>query len=239
MNRSPYKGLVPFDEEDAPFFFGRDEERDLIIANLVASRLTLLYGATGVGKSSVLGAGVLYHLHQIIAEHRHHGKTPEFAIISHRVWRKDAVPELINRIQTDVAKTLDLPVGDIFKANLSLSETIETASSRFEDGLFIILDQFESFFLYHDVEIERAQENGSFAVEFPKILNRPDLRANFLISIREDALARLDCFKGSVPRLFDNYLRIEHLDRWMLMKLSPNQSLNSQRSLVAVSRSIR
>lgn len=214
MNRSPYKGLVPFDEEDAPFFFGREEERDLIIANLVASRLTLLYGATGVGKSSVLGAGVMYHLHQIIGEHRQHGKTPEFAIVSHRVWRKDAVPELINRIQTDVAKTLDLPVGEIFKGNLSLSETIETASSRFEDGLLIILDQFESFFLYHDVEAERAQENGSFAVEFPKILNRPDLRANFLISIREDALARLDCFKGSIPRLFDNYMRIEHLDRW-------------------------
>lgn len=214
MNRSPYKGLVPFDEEDAPFFFGREEERDLIIANLVASRLTLLYGATGVGKSSVLGAGVMYHLHQIIGEHRQHGKTPEFAIVSHRVWRKDAVPELINRIQTDVAKTLELPVGEIFKGNLSLSETIETASSRFEDGLMIILDQFESFFLYHDVEVERAQENGSFAVEFPKILNRPDLRANFLISIREDALARLDCFKGSIPRLFDNYMRIEHLDRW-------------------------
>src|SRR4030095_1821510 len=118
MNRSsPYKGLVPFDEEDAPFFFGRDEERDLIIANLVASRLTLLYGATGVGKSSVLGAGVVYHLHQIIAQHHQQGKTPDFAIISHRVWRKDAVPELINSIQIDVAKKLGLPVREFFNGN--------------------------------------------------------------------------------------------------------------------------
>ena len=216
MNRSssPYKGLVPFDEEDAPFFFGREEERDLIIANLVASRLTLLYGATGVGKSSVLGAGVLYHLHQITAQHRELGRTPDFAVVSHRAWREDAVSELINRIQIEVARTLDVPVAEIFKSNLSLSETIEIASSRFEDGLFVILDQFESFFLYHDVEMERAQVNGSFAVEFSRIINRPDLRANFVISVREDALARLDCFKGTVPRLFDNYLRIEHLDRW-------------------------
>ena len=36
---------------------------------------------------------------------------------------------------------------------------------------------------------------------------------NFLISIREDALAQLDRFKGRIPTLFDNYLRIEHLDR--------------------------
>ena len=32
-------------------------------------------------------------------------------------------------------------------------------------------------------------------------------------SIREDALAKLDRFKGRIPNLFDNYLRIEHLDR--------------------------
>ena len=37
---------------------GREEERDIITSNLLASRLTLLYGASGVGKSSVLHAGV-------------------------------------------------------------------------------------------------------------------------------------------------------------------------------------
>src|SRR5689334_24937468 len=56
---SPYRGLEPFDESDAPFFFGRERETRLIIASLFASPLTLLYGASGVGKSSVLRAGVL------------------------------------------------------------------------------------------------------------------------------------------------------------------------------------
>ena len=55
---SPYKGLMPYTEADAAFFFGRDAEREVIIANLRAARLTLLYGESGVGKSSVLGAGV-------------------------------------------------------------------------------------------------------------------------------------------------------------------------------------
>src|SRR5580698_4604891 len=54
----PYVGLTPFTEEDAEFFFGRERERRIIAANLRTSRLTLLYGSSGVGKSSVLRAGV-------------------------------------------------------------------------------------------------------------------------------------------------------------------------------------
>ena len=77
------------------------------------------------------------------------------------------------------------------------------------DDLLIILDQFEEYFLYHPQE----DGEGTFAVEFPRAVNRPDLRVSFLISIREDALAKLDRFKGRIPNLFDNYLRIEHLDR--------------------------
>ena len=51
---APYKGLVPYTEEDAALFFGRDAERSIIIANLRSSRFTLLYGPSGVGKSSVV-----------------------------------------------------------------------------------------------------------------------------------------------------------------------------------------
>ena len=36
---------------------------------------------------------------------------------------------------------------------------------------------------------------------------------NFVLSIREDAWAKLDRFEGRIPRLFANYVRVEHLDR--------------------------
>ena len=42
---------------DALLFFGRERDREIVVANLVASRLTVLYGASGVGKSSLLRAG--------------------------------------------------------------------------------------------------------------------------------------------------------------------------------------
>src|SRR5208282_6568687 len=58
----PYRGLEPFDESAAAFFFGREKETRLLAASLFASPLTLVYGASGVGKSSVLRAGVIPHL---------------------------------------------------------------------------------------------------------------------------------------------------------------------------------
>src|SRR5207237_5106808 len=56
---SPYQGLVPYSEADADWFFGRDDWRDIILDNLRAYRLSILYGASGVGKSPVLNAGVV------------------------------------------------------------------------------------------------------------------------------------------------------------------------------------
>ena len=59
---SPYKGLAAFEDSDldALLFFGREREQEIIAANLLAYRLTVLYGASGVGKSSVLRAGVAH-----------------------------------------------------------------------------------------------------------------------------------------------------------------------------------
>ncbi len=54
----PYVGLQPFEEADREFFFGRERDQRIIISNLLTSPLTILYGSSGVGKSSVLMAGV-------------------------------------------------------------------------------------------------------------------------------------------------------------------------------------
>ena len=42
---------------------------------------------------------------------------------------------------------------------------------------------------------------------------RPGLRANVLLSIRDDMLSQLDRFKALIPNLLSNYLRLDHLDR--------------------------
>ena len=47
----PYKGLGSYTEADKDYFFARDSFRDLVAANLMASRLTVLYGRAALGKA--------------------------------------------------------------------------------------------------------------------------------------------------------------------------------------------
>jgi hypothetical protein len=198
MQESPYTGLMPFSEHQAPFFFGRDGEREIVTANLLASRLTLLYGPSGVGKSSLLNAGVAAHLRRQARRNLEERGTPEFAVIVFNSWRDDPLCEL--------ARVLDRRIGEEIPG--SFAQKLEAVSSRLDCDLLIILDQFEEYFLYH------GHENGhaAFARNFGHAVTEKALRASFLISIREDSLAKLDRFEGCIPGIFENRLRIDHLD---------------------------
>jgi hypothetical protein len=206
---TPYKGLMPYSEEDAPFFFGREAEREIIIANLMASRLTLFYGPSGVGKSSVLRAGVAYHLRRLARENLDETGSPGFAVVVFNSWRDDPVAGLEARVRDSALQSLDGQTVEPVPASRSLSETFKAWTQRLGGELLVILDQFEEYFLYH------GQEDGaeSFAIQLPRMVNSPELNVNFLISIRDDGLAKLDRFQGRIPTLFDNRLGIDHLDR--------------------------
>ncbi len=212
---SPYKGLIPYFEEDAQFFFGRDQKCEIITSNLMASRLTLLHGASGVGKSSVLYAGVAYQLRQRALQCIKDGVEPDFAVIVFSSWRDDPVAALAARVHETVDRLTDEGELDPLPPSRDLSKALQTWTRRAPDegkpdlDLLIILDQFEEYFLYHPTE----KGDGTFATELPRAINNTDLRVNFLISIREDALAKLERFKGSLPTLFENRLSVEHLNQ--------------------------
>ncbi len=57
--RPPYKGLAPFEADDAELFFGRDQVVAELTARLRSSRFLAIVGASGSGKSSVLRAGLV------------------------------------------------------------------------------------------------------------------------------------------------------------------------------------
>ena len=55
----PYRGLLPFREEDATFFIGREAFTATLIEKVRTSSLVAVVGASGSGKSSVVRAGLV------------------------------------------------------------------------------------------------------------------------------------------------------------------------------------
>lgn len=183
----PFKGLAAFQdtELDALLFYGREREREVVVANLLASRLTVLYGASGVGKTSLLRAAVAHSIRRV----------HDAAVVLFSSWAGDP--------RGGLAAAIDDAVG--IEAGGTLTERLRAASKAVGGDVYVILDQFEEYFLYH--------ERDAFAGELAAAIREPGLRASFLLGLREDALAKLDAFKGQVPNLFANYLRLDHLDR--------------------------
>ncbi len=202
----PYKGLANFTEEDAAFFFGREREREIISANLRARPITLLYGASGVGKTSLLRAGVVPDLLELARESVEEVGTPEFIPVVFSAWRDDPLVGLIEAIEASVQRFVDEPLR--LQRFGGLVNAVELAADASDAYLLVILDQFEEYFLYHADEAG----SGTFATELPRALAQPDLQAGFLISIREDGVAKLDRFKARIPSLFDTFIRVDHLD---------------------------
>jgi WD40 repeat protein len=197
--RSPYQGLDPFEEQDARFFFGRRRESRLIAANLYAAQLTLLYGPSGVGKTSLLNAGAVHELRA----------RDDLLVVTFRRWQREAdegqqgpLLRLKRAIASEAGK---LEAGLSAIGDASLGRQLAACAERLDRRIMVVLDQFEEHFLY------RA-ERDPFEAEFASALTELDAPVSFLLSIREDALARLDVFEGRIPNLFDNYLRVEHLD---------------------------
>src|ERR1700676_402708 len=71
-----YKGLDTFGEDNAEVFFGRQRETRIVTSNVRTARLTVLFAAGGVGKSSLVRAGVAHQLHL----------SPGQAVIVHDTW---------------------------------------------------------------------------------------------------------------------------------------------------------
>lgn len=192
--RGPYPGLMPFAVQDSEYFFGRRNEARILVANLYSSPLTIVYGPSGVGKSSLLEAGVL---HELIDD-------SNALPVMFRQWSGDPVRDLCEQIARATKRAVhdwqdpgaDATLRDYCKKSISISKKY----------LMLVLDQFEEYFLY--------QPSGSeFEEAMGDLLSDSGLPVTMMVSIREDSIARLDRFNGTIPGLLDNILRIEHLNR--------------------------
>jgi FOG: WD40 repeat len=196
----PYIGLRPYtdSDDDQLRFKGREQDQEIIIANLYAASLTVFYGASGVGKSSVLLAGVVPKLR----------RTPGFASVVFRTWQSEKVlPSLKAAIVEAVQATVKREIKVDYA--LQLDDFLLQCTRALRGHIVLIFDQFEEYFLYH---APSAVSEG-FDAEFARSVNRSEIDASFLLSMREDGLSKLDRFQARIPKLLNNLLRLDHLDR--------------------------
>lgn len=206
VRRSPYQGLVPFTEADADWFFGRDEWAAVIADNLRAYRITVLYGPSGVGKSSVLRAGLMRQLRDEARENAADVGVPRLLPVIFSAWSLDepltALERAVAAAGTEFVAGADGPVP-----GGSLASLLDRLPAQAGGPLLLVLDQLEELFLYHEGSGDATLE------ELSAVLRRREPSVHLLLSLREDALARLDRFEGRVPGLLDHLLGLAHLDR--------------------------
>ena len=95
LRSCPYFGLDYYDQRWGAWFFGRESERNKIITNLRAARLTLLHADSGVGKSSLLRAGVAWRLSQLARDNLARRGTARYVPVVFSSWKDDPVEQLI------------------------------------------------------------------------------------------------------------------------------------------------
>ena len=119
-----------------------------------------------------------------------------------------ALPVVVDQWRDDPLAAIAAAAGTpVPESPEELADVLAERSAQIGGELYLVLDQMEEYFVYHG-----RDAGGPLREALAEILTRPTLRVHVLLGIRDDALADLDAFKGRVPGLFGNVLRLDHLD---------------------------
>jgi WD40 repeat protein len=188
---SPFKFLDSYDKSDAKRFFGRDRETAQLYNAVFASNLTLLYGGSGTGKTSLINCG-----------------------LANKFYDTDWHPIFIRR-GADFNQSLDNALKKAMKTPTSefdaepIEDKIESVYRDSYRPVFLIFDQFEELFV-----LGKKEEAHAFYKTIRHILDSKysKIKAKIIISIREEWMAYLHEFEREIPYLFDNRVRVERMD---------------------------
>jgi hypothetical protein len=189
----PYKLLDAFTLNDAPIFSGRKIESQRLANRILAHRLTVVYGESGSGKSSLMNAGV----------------TPR--LLKQRAITATVAPApgqpLISLLQEALAET-GKSAGLTPPENSSLLVTIREWQHQINGPIVLTIDQFEQFFLVYSKE-----ERTSATSILNELVSDRSLNLRLVFILREDFVGRLQTLTEQIPTLLDVRFRLERLGR--------------------------
>jgi WD40 repeat protein len=175
--RQPFKFLDAYTTDDRDLFFGRDLELRELYSRFFNSRLTVVFGLSGSGKTSLVQCGLV----------------SEIAVTEATFFTVRTAVDPFNSLKDEVARRVDLP-----EDMTDHVEILREASYQLSKTLVIFLDQFEEIFIMQSLS---ARKN--FIAELKRWLETGiDLRV--IINIREEYLARLSEFEAVIPDFLAN-----------------------------------
>jgi WD40 repeat protein len=224
---NPWPGLDPFDETDRKYFHGRSTESGELLRLVRREPLTVVFGRSGLGKTSLLKAGLFPLL-------RDEDCLPVYVRLDHA----EGAPALREQIFHELQTACD--AGRVQAAQPAEGEGLWSFFHR-RDAEFwsernrpvipvIAFDQFEEIFtLGQDSEESRARSAAFLAELGDLVENRPpdavgeameaeptaargfDFKratVKLLLSFREDFLAEMEGLKERMPSLMYNRFRL-------------------------------
>ena len=226
---NPWLGLASFTEETRAYFHGREEEVAELARRVQRKRLTLLFGQSGLGKTSILRAGLVPRL-----------RDEKYCPVYVRVDYGADSPAPAEQIKQAIAQTARgsgewTQVG-VAEEGESLWEFLHHRDDvlRDESGAtlipLLIFDQFEEIFTLGQSDDFGRARAARFVEDLADLVeNRPpkSLEARLeadesaaerfdfargdyrvLIALREDYLAPLEGLKAAMPSITQNRLRL-------------------------------
>ncbi|MDH4301237.1 MAG: DUF4062 domain-containing protein, partial [Nitrospira sp.] len=187
--KSPYPGLMWFNDEYAPLFFGRDREVEAVLAKMrePQGRFLVISGASGSGKSSLVSAGLwqaVIQRGQLPGSERWRWKrvTPGAGKVGPFVRLAIGLQEAFPQLTEEVDELATLLENDA----MAVGRRIATHST---DGpeLVLVVDQLEELFT-HGYSAATIQ---AFLAALVTLSGDPHSRLRVVTTIRSDFFGRL------------------------------------------------
>ena len=188
---APFVGLSPFDARYRDYFFGRRKDAAIVAANILSDRVTVVFGRSGVGKTSLMQAGVPPALAEF--------EPTTFLCL--RAWQDDPYGALSALLLSAAGEAGLAPAADARAAAIASDIVAHT-----RQPLVLVLDQFEEFF-----QGTNAPSRDAFEVDLSLMVSDLARDIHVAVSIRDDALYRLDALKGRIPEIMSRTIEVEGL----------------------------
>jgi DNA-binding winged helix-turn-helix (wHTH) protein len=185
----PFKFLDYFTEQDAALFFGREEEVEKICSQILARRTFILHGRSGVGKSSILRAGLI----------------PKLKAEGHRCFVIRSFTDPLHQMASALATSLGAGSAHESPLDSLIERAAKDAPGR---SVIFFLDQFEEFFSLLSEEARQQFINTVGALTADE-----GLPVRLVFALREDLLAEMSRLKPALPEIFHHEYRLKRLSR--------------------------